>query len=169
MVWSGEAAMMMYWVQMILDCALDDEEIGLLRQSCLSPVVTNAHPHPLPGRFAPLKIDNEPLGYVAALVRESDPAEAATTLGSWVRTVIGEGHIQDMDVKAIAFVPPEVFECPACGRVNRHPNDVAERYCGDCHHWTGRADRAWERPELFTQHGRVAPPKPTEVVEPSIE
>lgn len=29
------------------------------------------------------------------------------------------------------------FTCPCCGAVSREPNDVAQRYCGRCHWWTG--------------------------------
>lgn len=25
------------------------------------------------------------------------------------------------------------FTCPFCGMTSRHPQDVAERYCGSCH------------------------------------
>lgn len=31
--------------------------------------------------------------------------------------------------------PPHVT-CPACGATSRHPDDVAQGYCGQCHWWT---------------------------------
>ena len=27
------------------------------------------------------------------------------------------------------------FTCPFCGRTSHNPNDVANRYCGNCHVW----------------------------------
>lgn len=30
------------------------------------------------------------------------------------------------------------FTCPRCSRTSWNPFDVAERYCGACHWWTGR-------------------------------
>lgn len=30
------------------------------------------------------------------------------------------------------------FECPRCGRVSHHPDDIREGYCGACHDWTAR-------------------------------
>jgi hypothetical protein len=32
---------------------------------------------------------------------------------------------------------PAPFTCPCCGQVNRHPDDIANRYCGVCHWQTG--------------------------------
>ena len=29
------------------------------------------------------------------------------------------------------------FTCPCCGAVSPNPNDIAQRYCGRCHDWTG--------------------------------
>jgi hypothetical protein len=29
------------------------------------------------------------------------------------------------------------FECPRCGAISCHPDDVREGYCGACHAWTG--------------------------------
>lgn len=31
----------------------------------------------------------------------------------------------------------ESFTCPQCGRTSFNADDVAERYCGACHDWTG--------------------------------
>ncbi len=28
------------------------------------------------------------------------------------------------------------YTCPRCGRTSHDPNDVRERYCGNCHDWT---------------------------------
>jgi hypothetical protein len=28
---------------------------------------------------------------------------------------------------------PDAFTCPICGMVSHHPQDVRERYCGNCH------------------------------------
>jgi hypothetical protein len=30
-----------------------------------------------------------------------------------------------------------VFECPVCGTISSHADDVREGYCGWCHDWTG--------------------------------
>lgn len=29
------------------------------------------------------------------------------------------------------------FTCPCCGAVSYNPNDIAQRFCGRCHDWTG--------------------------------
>ncbi len=29
------------------------------------------------------------------------------------------------------------FTCPCCGATSSNPNDIAQRYCGRCHDWTG--------------------------------
>lgn len=34
----------------------------------------------------------------------------------------------------------ESFTCPRCGMTSYNPTDVAERYCGHCHDWTGLED-----------------------------
>jgi hypothetical protein len=52
------------------------------------------------------------------------------------------------------------FECPACGIISHNPNDVAAGYCGQCHWYTGDPRYAWQRPELFTDHGQPAPLRP---------
>lgn len=28
--------------------------------------------------------------------------------------------------------------CPRCGMTSYNPNDIREKYCGNCHDWTGR-------------------------------
>lgn len=33
------------------------------------------------------------------------------------------------------------FECVHCGRRSRHPFDLAEHYCGFCHHFCDDLDR----------------------------
>jgi ribosomal protein S27AE len=35
----------------------------------------------------------------------------------------------------VAAVRPSI-ECPRCGRISHHPDDVREGYCGACHDWT---------------------------------
>lgn len=30
-------------------------------------------------------------------------------------------------------VPPESITCPRCGMTSYNPNDVREKYCGNCH------------------------------------
>jgi hypothetical protein len=37
------------------------------------------------------------------------------------------------------------FTCPCCGAVSYNPNDIAQRFCGRCHDWTGD-------PELAARH-----------------
>jgi hypothetical protein len=32
---------------------------------------------------------------------------------------------------------PAVFACPCCGAESRHPDDLANLYCGRCHAYTG--------------------------------
>lgn len=32
---------------------------------------------------------------------------------------------------------PPSFTCPCCGIVSNNRNDIAQRYCGRCHDWTG--------------------------------
>lgn len=32
---------------------------------------------------------------------------------------------------------PPTFTCPRCGMTSHNPTDVRERYCGNCHDWTG--------------------------------
>ena len=34
------------------------------------------------------------------------------------------------------------FECPRCGAVSHHPDDIREGYCGACHDWTGLGEGA---------------------------
>jgi hypothetical protein len=29
------------------------------------------------------------------------------------------------------------FACPCCGAISYNPNDIAQRFCGRCHDWTG--------------------------------
>jgi hypothetical protein len=38
---------------------------------------------------------------------------------------------QDHETKAPSFT------CPCCGKPTSHPDDIADRYCGQCHWWTG--------------------------------
>lgn len=39
------------------------------------------------------------------------------------------------------------FTCPDCSATSHHPEDVAQRYCGRCHWWTGDPDLAPHRPD----------------------
>lgn len=34
-------------------------------------------------------------------------------------------------------VTPSAFTCPRCGATSSHPEDLANRYCGRCHAFTG--------------------------------
>lgn len=38
--------------------------------------------------------------------------------------------------RPVASTPPS-YACLCCGAVSYHPDDVAQRYCGWCHDWTG--------------------------------
>lgn len=31
--------------------------------------------------------------------------------------------------------PPKSITCPQCGRTSHNPNDVREKYCGNCHQY----------------------------------
>jgi hypothetical protein len=52
------------------------------------------------------------------------------------------------------------FVCPACDKLHRRPEDVANRYCAVCRWWTGDFLLAFLRPDLFTAHGKPPPPDP---------
>lgn len=54
----------------------------------------------------------------------------------------------------------QVFVCPACDTLNRRPEDLTNRYCGNCHWWTGQPQLAWARPDLFLAHGKEPLPDP---------
>jgi hypothetical protein len=53
-----------------------------------------------------------------------------------------------------------MFVCPACDTRSPSPQDRQAGYCARCHWYTGDPTIAWTRPELFTVHGRPAPPPP---------
>jgi hypothetical protein len=37
-------------------------------------------------------------------------------------------------------IPPS-WKCPHCGRRSYHPEDLANRYCGHCHHYCDDVDQ----------------------------
>jgi hypothetical protein len=39
---------------------------------------------------------------------------------------------------------PQGFVCPECGKHSAHPKDLEFGYCGECHAFTGAAQRAAE-------------------------
>jgi hypothetical protein len=58
--------------------------------------------------------------------------------GTWLvpRHYIALHGVRADELPGLGF--EQIFVCPRCGRISRHPVDVAEGYCGACHDWTGR-------------------------------
>lgn len=52
---------------------------------------------------------------------------------------------------------PPSFTCPECGRTSYNPNDIEQRYCGNCHWWTG---------DPVLGHGRRGPE--SEAMDPAL-
>lgn len=46
---------------------------------------------------------------------------------------------------------PESITCPTCGRTSFNPNDVRERYCGNCRQWQDQVELAAQL-ERFAEH-----------------
>jgi len=63
-------------------------------------------------------------------------------LAGEVGTVVGAGAerlVADLDSGRTVQLPvaacQPVHRCPHCGATSAHPKDIAERYCGACHHF----------------------------------
>jgi hypothetical protein len=53
------------------------------------------------------------------------------------RERIIEAYLAAKRREARRRVRAEHFTCPECGMTSYHPNDIRERYCGNCNVWTG--------------------------------
>lgn len=47
-----------------------------------------------------------------------------------------------------------VFDCPVCGAVSHHPQDLADGYCGACRWWTGVPELLAGREDLLQVQAR---------------
>jgi len=47
------------------------------------------------------------------------------------------------------------FTCPECSAVSHNPNDIAERYCGRCHWWTGDPELAAANPSKIPEEAKT--------------
>jgi ribosomal protein S27AE len=81
----------------------------------------------------------------------TEQGRLAATAGRTVwLPVVDVDQISDADWQAMAAARLEAdndFTCPRCGMTSHNPNDVAERYCGNCHDWTGLEDWPFLAPD----------------------
>jgi hypothetical protein len=91
----------------------------------------------------------------------SDDAEAAELFGRWAAAqdllgrvtedqcaglaqafMAGFFYGQNPILRKVLRAAEPSITCPACGMTSRHPDDIREGYCGNCHDWTGEPTQA---------------------------
>lgn len=97
-----------------------------------------------------------PVATVAAMAGDGmTPTEIIADLPDLTREDIAEAIRY-----ANQFGDTACFICPACSAANHISEEVRDSYCARCRWWTGNPAEAWQRPYLWTRHGKTPPPPP---------